>query len=299
MDDKRRGFLGGLAAYVLWGLLTIYWHELTGLDAFGLIAWRIVWSLALLAVALTVLGRWADLRAVAAGEHRVAVVVAALALAVNWTTYVWCVTHGRVVETALGYFLAPIGMILAGVLVLHERLRRTQVLALGLCGVAVLVLAAGYGAPPGFALVIAASWSVYGVSKKLVPLPPLEALAAETIVLAPAAVVLLLVMQAGGNASLAGASTPQQVLVPLTGVVTAVPLLLFGYSARRVRLVTLGWLQYAVPTINLLLGVAVYDEPMPAWRVAGFAIVWAALAIITVDGVRATRAEPEPVPLEG
>lgn len=242
MDDERRGFLGGLAAYVLWGLLTVYWHELTGLDAFGLIAWRIVWSLALLAVALTVLGRWSDLRAVADGD---------------------------------------------------------AVLALGLCGVAVLVLAAGYGAPPGFALVIAASWSVYGVSKKLVPLPPLEALAAETLVLAPVAVVLLLVMQAGGNGSLAGASTLQRVLVPLTGVVTTVPLLLFAFSARRVRLVTLGWLQYAVPTINLLLGVAVYDEPMPAWRVAGFAIVWAALALITVDGVRTARAEPEPVPLEG
>jgi chloramphenicol-sensitive protein RarD len=306
VDDDRRGFLTGNAAYMLWGLLTLYWHELTGLDAFGLIAWRIVWSVIVLAVLLAAARRWTDLRAVLTRHRLAPTTVAAVALAANWTTYVWCVTHGRVVETALGYFLAPIGLVLVGVTMFHERLRRAQVVALGLCGVAVVVLAAGYGSPPYFALLIAVSWTVYGVSKKRAALPPLEGLAAETLVLLPVAVVLLVVMQASGTPSLDGASTLQLGLVPLTGIVTTVPLLLFAYAARRVRLAMLGWLQYWVPSINLVLGVAVYDESMPAWRAAGFALVWIALALITIDGIRAARAAPttppvetEPVPLEG
>lgn len=306
MGDERRGFLSGLAAYVLWGLLTLYWHELTGLDAFGLIAWRVVWSVVVLAILLSFAKRWTDVRTLLTGKRVVPVTIAAIALATNWTTYVWCVTHGRVVDTALGYFLAPLGLVLAGVLMFHEELRRAQVVALALCGAAVVVLAVGYGAPPYFALLIAVSWTFYGVSKKRAALPPLEGLAAETIVLAPLAVVLLLVMQVGGTGSLEGASTLQLVLVPLTGVATTVPLLLFAYATRRVPLVTLGWLQYWVPSINLAIGVLVYDESMPAWRIAGFALVWIALALITADGVRAARATPsehpvetEPVPLEG
>lgn len=145
----------------------------------------------------------------------------------------WCVTHGRVVEAALGYFLAPIGLVLVGVVVFNERLRRAQIVALALCGVAVIVLAVGYGSPPWFALLIGVSWTFYGVSKKRAALPPLEGLAAETIVLAPVAIVLLVVLQLGGSPSLDGASALQLVLVPLTGIVTTTPLLLFAYAARR------------------------------------------------------------------
>ena len=154
----------------------------------------------------------------------------------------WCVTHGHVVEAALGYFLAPIGLVLAGVVMFHEQLRRAQVVALVLCGVAVVVLAVGYGSPPYFALLIAVSWTTYGVFKKREALPPLEGLAAETIVLAPVAVVLLLVMQvARQRRASKGRRTLQLTLVPLTGVATTVPLLLFAYAARRVRLAMLGW----------------------------------------------------------
>jgi chloramphenicol-sensitive protein RarD len=306
VDDDRRGFLSGNAAYILWGLLTLYWHELSGLDAFGLIAWRIVWSVVVLAILLTVMRRWSVLRGILVPARAVPVGIAALALATNWTAYVWCVTHGHVVEAALGYFLAPIGLVLAGVVMFHEQLRRMQVVALALCGVAVVVLAVGYGSPPVFALVIAVSWTTYGVSKKREALPPLVGLAAETIVLAPGAVTLLVVLQLAGTPSLDGATSLQLTLVPLTGLATTVPLLLFAYAASRIRLAMLGWLQYWVPTINLVLGIAVYGESMPATRVAGFALVWIALAMITVDGLRASRAtsgiapvETEPVPLEG
>ena len=306
MDDERRGFLSGNLAYVLWGLLTLFWHELTGLDAFGLIAWRIVWSVVVLAVILSFTKRWTTLRAVMGRGRIGSISVAAVALATNWTTYVWCVTHGHVVEAALGYFLAPIGLVLVGVAMFHERLRRAQIVALVLCGLAVVVLAVGYGSPPYFALLIAVSWTFYGVSKKRAALPPLEGLAAETLVLAPVAVILLIALQVGGSPSLEGASTLQVALIPLTGLVTTIPLLLFAYAARRIPLAMLGWLQYWVPSINLVLGVAVYNESMPASRVVGFALVWIALALITIDGIRASRASPttppvetEPVPLEG
>jgi chloramphenicol-sensitive protein RarD len=306
MEDERRGFLTGNLAYVLWGLLTLYWHELTGLDAFGLIAWRIVWSVVVLAVLLSVMHRWATVGPLLRGRRAVNIGLTSIALATNWTTYVWCVTHDRVIETALGYFLAPIGLVLAGVVLFHEQLRRAQVVALLLCGVAVVVLAVGYGSPPWFALLIMASWTAYGVLKKREGLPPLEGLAAETMLLAPVAIAVLIALQVGGAGSLDGASTWQLVLVPLAGIATTTPLLLFAHAARRVPLVSLGWMQYWVPSINLVLGVAVYGESMPEWRIAGFALVWIALALITADSVRASRAssattpvEAEPVPLEG
>jgi chloramphenicol-sensitive protein RarD len=259
-----------------------------------------------LAILLTALKRWTGVGSALGNRRLLPTAVAALALATNWTTYVWCVTHGRVVDTALGYFLSPIGLVVAGVLAFHEQLRRARLAALALCGVAVVVLAVGYGSPPYLALLIAVTWTTYGVAKKRASSAPVEGLMAETLVLAPVAVIVLLAMQPGGG-SLEGASAVQFVLVPLTGVVTVTPLLLFAFAAHRVKLTTLGWLQYWVPTINLVLGVAVYDESMPAWRAAGFALVWAALALITIDGIRAARAAPaaeppvetQPVPLEG
>jgi chloramphenicol-sensitive protein RarD len=306
VDDERRGFLTGNLAYVLWGLLTLFWHELTGLDAFGLIAWRILWSVLVLAVLLSVTHRWTTVGPLLRGRRSVTIGLTSIALATNWTTYVWCVTHGHVIETALGYFLAPIGLVLAGVVLFHERLRPAQVVALLLCGVAVIVLAVGYGSPPWFALLIMVSWTAYGVLKKREGLPPLEGLAAETMILAPVAIVVLVALQLDGTGSLHGATTEQLLLVPLTGIATTTPLLLFAYAARRVLLTSLGWMQYWVPSINLVLGVAVYGESMPGYRIAGFGLVWIALALITADGLRSSRASPrtapvetEPVPLEG
>lgn len=305
MVRDRLGIVAGLAAYVLWGLLTVYWKELSGLNAFGLIGQRIIWSVALLLVIVVLARRAGELRPVLRDRrllgHNVA---AALLLAVNWTTYVWCVTHDNVVETALGYFLAPLGLVAIGVVVLHEHLRRAQQLALALASVAVVVLTAGYGRVPWFALVLAVTWSGYGLLKRTVPLGPLTSLTAETLVLLPAAIGLVVLTSAAGEGVLEHATTLQLVLVPLAGVVTTVPLLLFAYAAPRVPFTTLGPLQYAVPVINFLLGVAVYEEAMPGWRLAGFALVWVALVVFTVDGLRAARTgapepELEPVPLDG
>jgi chloramphenicol-sensitive protein RarD len=310
MDRHRLGVTYGLAAYVLWGLLTMYWKELTGLNAFGLIGQRIVWSVVLLGVVVIVTRRVGELRPVLA--HRALALrctVAALLLAANWTCFLWAVTHDNVVETALGYFLAPLGIVALGVCVLHEHLRRAQGIALVLAALAVIVLAAGYGRVPSIALALAVTWSAYGLLKKTVPLDPLMSLTTETVALAPLAVGVIAVTTAAGDGVIAQASTSQLVLVPLAGVVTTVPLLLFAAAAQRVPLTTLGPLQYAVPIINFALGTVIYDEAMPAWRLVGFALVWVALAIFTVDALRATRVrgapseslepELEAVPLEG
>jgi chloramphenicol-sensitive protein RarD len=307
VDRTRLGVVYGLGAYILWGFLTIYWKELSGLNAFGLIGQRIIWSIVLLGIVLAVTRRTAELRTV---RHRprliVSAGVAALLLTANWTTYVWCVTHANVVETALGYFMAPLGIVAIGVVVLHEHLRRTQVVALALVGVAVVVLTVGYGRVPWFALLLAVTWSGYGLLKKRVPLGPLSSLTLEALLLLPLALMVVGATEAAGDGVFANASTLQVVLIPLAGAVTAIPLLLFAAAAHRVPLTTLGPLQYAVPVINFVLGVAIYDEAMPGWRLAGFALVWVALAVFTIDGLRAARAgkplpspELEPVPLDG
>ena len=309
MDRNRVGIFAGLAAYVLWGFLTIYWKELSGLNAFGLIGQRILWAVLFLGLVLLVTRRAGELRTVFATRDRrllLRVGVASVLLAVNWTTYVWAVTHDNVIETALGYFLAPLGLVALGVFVLREHLRRAQVVALGIASIAVVVLAAGYGRVPWFALTLAVTWSGYGLLKKTVPLGPLSSLTLEALLLLPLALVTIAATEAAGDGIFAHADTLQFVLVPLAGAVTAVPLLLFAAAAHRVPLSTLGPLQYAVPVINFALGVGIYDEAMPGWRLAGFALVWVALVVFTVDGLRATRAprsephpELEPVPLEG
>lgn len=302
-SDHRRGLLAGAGAYTLWGLVTLYWHALHGIDAFTLIAWRIVGSALLLAIVVTARRAWAPL--IALREPRVLgrTMIAALALSANWTLYVWCVTHGRVVDAALGYLLSPIGMVAAGAILLREELRPTQRGALALATLSVVVLAFGYGQPPVFAVLIAATWTLYGVMKKRMTFDALTGLTGETWVLLPVAAVYLVALQVRGPGALVGADHLDVVLIACAGVVTAVPLLMFGFAARHVPLTTLGWLQYIVPTINLILGVAVYGESMPAWRIAGFAVAWLALVAVSIDGLRAGRArgeiEPAPVPLEG
>ncbi len=307
MDRHRAGIGYGLTAYVLWGLSTLYWHEMTGLDAFGLIGHRVVWAILVLGTVLLVTHHTAEIRAALRNRALLwRAALAALMIAANWTAYVWAVTHDNVVETALGYFIAPLGTVALGVFVLREHLRNAQRVAIALASAAVLVLAAGYGEVPWLALVIAVSWSSYNLLKKTVTLGPRSSLLLELAMLLPAALVVVAATNIAGHEVVTEASTLQLVLVPLSGVVTVVPLLLFAAAAHRVPLTTLGPLQYTVPAMNFVLGVVLYDEAMPAWRLAGFLLVWVALAVFTVDGIRASRAgrplpspELEAVPLEG
>jgi chloramphenicol-sensitive protein RarD len=283
----RAGVASGLSAYLLWGFITIYWKLLDDFNAFELIGWRIVTAVILL-IALVVAQRSVSPVFAALMKPRmlVRVSVAAVMLVANWTLYVWAVVNEHIMETALGYFIAPLFTSILGVVVLGERLRTLQKTALAFAVAAVVVLTFSYGRPPFIALAIAASWAVYGLLKKQVPLRPVESLTAETIVLMPLAVVLM-VWSFSRDAGIPNtASTMEFVLVLFTGLITAVPLLLFAHSALRLPLTIIGPLQYLVPVINFLLGWLMYDEPLDSARFVGFVLVWLGLACSLADTMR-------------
>ena len=283
----RAGIASGLSAYLLWGFITIYWKLLDDFNAFELIGWRIVTAVILL-IALVVAQRSVSpvLAALTKPRMLVRVSVAAVMLVANWTLYVWAVVNEHIMETALGYFIAPLFTSILGVVVLGERLRTLQKTALAFAVAAVVVLTFSYGRPPFIALAIAASWAVYGLLKKQVPLRPVESLTAETIVLMPLAVVLM-VWSFSRDAGIPNtASTMEFVLVLFTGLITAVPLLLFAHSALRLPLTIIGPLQYLVPVINFLLGWLMYDEPLDSARFVGFVLVWLGLACSLADTMR-------------
>ena len=286
IDDGPRGVRAAVGAYLVWGLLTIYWKQLADFDPFELIGWRMISASLVMALVVTVRGRWRVMVA-ALRDRRTAgrLALAAVLLTANWTSYVWAVANDRVLESALGYFMAPLATMALGMTVLGERASRLHKLGLGLAAAAVVVLTLSYGRPPIVALVIAGSWSLYGLLKRKVPLTPIESLAGETFVLAVPAALVVAVMATQGASIPATASGGEWLLVALTGVATALPLLLFAFAAQRVPFTLLGALQYLVPTINLVLGWAVYGEAMPADRLAGFGLVWMALAAVAVDGI--------------
>jgi chloramphenicol-sensitive protein RarD len=290
VDERDRGIALGVAAYVVWGFLTLYWKELEGLDPFQLIGARVISSVVLLAVILTVTHRWAGLRPLRHDRTLLGhVAIAAVLLTGNWTAYVWAVVHDHVVETALGYFISPLGTVLIGVVLFGEKVRPAQRVALVLAAVAVVELTVAYGRVPLVALIIAASWSLYGLMKRRVPLPPVESLTAETLVLVLPALLVLLAPALAGNGLAEQATDHQLGLLVLSGVATCVPLLMFAAAAKRVPFTILGPIQYVVPSINFLLGVFLYHEPLDGAVLLGFALVWAGLAIFTVDTVRASR----------
>ena len=290
VTPERKGVLLGAGAYLLWGLFPLYWPLLEPASALEVLAHRILWSLVVVLVLLGALRGVGRLKAVVADRGRLwRLSLAAVFVAVNWGTYIYGVSSGQVVETSLGYFVNPIVTVLLGVLVLGERLRPVQWTALGVAGGAVVLLTVEAGKPPYIALVLAFTFGTYGLLKKTAGVGAVEGLAIETAVLFPVAALYVLVLGVTGGATFGSEGPLQAGLLALSGVVTAVPLLLFGGAASRVPLTTLGLLQYLAPTIQFLLGVTLFDEPLPAVKLLGFALVWLALAVFTADLLRNHR----------
>jgi chloramphenicol-sensitive protein RarD len=276
----------GIAAYALWGLFPLFWPLLEPAGALEVLAHRVLWSL-LVVAALLALGV-ASVRGLRRGQV-VRLAIAAVLLAVNWGTYIYGVNSERVVETSLGYFINPLVTVLLGVLVLRERLRTTQWVAIGIGAAAVGVLTVDYGHVPYLALGLAASFGLYGLIKKRVGIRATDGLLVESGVLAAPAVVFVAQLSARGEANFGHVSIGHTLLVVGSGAMTAIPLLFFAGSANRIPLSTIGLLQYLAPVIQLLIGVAIYHEPMPPGRLAGFALVWLALTLFTWDGIRQAR----------
>lgn len=292
-----RGIRAGAVAYCVWGLLTIYWKELENFSPFELIGWRVVSACVVLAVVITARRRWPVFRAAFADRRlTLRIAGAALLLTANWTSYLYAVGEGRIIETALGYFMSPLGTMIVGILVFKERPSTAQRVAMALAGVAIVVLTVSYGRAPVAGLIIAVSWSLYGAMKRQVPLTAVDSLAAETFIMVVPAVVLSAALAARTDSIPRSADVGEVVLVSLAGLATVVPLVLFAFAAARVPFTILGPLNYLLPTINFLLGWGLYDEDLPLTRLIGFAFVWVALVLVAVDrlrvGGRGRRATP-------
>ena len=292
MSDERRGYLSGIAAYVMWGFFPLYFRLLVPAGPLEILAHRVVWSLLCIALLLTALRNWRFLAALARRPKALAgICLAGVLIGVNWGTYIYGVNAGRVVETSLGYFITPLVVVLLGVTVLRERLRWLQWAALGVGALAVAVLTVDYGHLPYIALTLAASFGSYSLVKKRLALPPAEGLFIESAVLTLPALAYLGWLAWTGGAVVGHVSGVHTTLVVLSGIATALPLLLFADAANRVPLSSVGILQYIAPVLQLACGVLILHEPMPPARLAGFALVWVALIAFTVDALRHSRRE--------
>jgi len=292
------GLVQAALAYILWGLFPIYFHALSRVDAFQIVLHRSLWCFVFVWALLVAMRRLQWVGGVARQPWLVGrFVLSALLLSGNWLLYVWSVNHGHVVEASLGYFVTPLVNVLLGTWVLQERPRRLQWVAVALAACGVLWLTVTLGRPPWIALGLAASFGTYGLLRKTATLGALEGLALETAAVLPVALVVLAFMNAphGGLAGLfAGMDGATIGWLVLTGPLTAVPLLLFAAGARRITLATLGTLQYVSPTIQFLLGVTFFGEPLDPVRLVGFVLIWAALAVYSADGFLWLRRQRAP-----
>ncbi|MBL9186026.1 MAG: EamA family transporter RarD [Opitutaceae bacterium] len=289
--EAARGALTAALCYLGWGLVPLYWRELAGINPVELIAHRALWSLVFLAALVGTMRIGRQVLAGLAGPRAVGLnFLSASLLTANWLVYVWGVNTGHVIECSLGYFLVPLFNVALGRFVLHEHLRRLQWLAIATAAAGVLLMILQLGRPPWLALALAATWSAYGLLRKQSALGSLAGLTVETLLLAPLAGAFLLWQHHTGAGALGRVDGVTHVLVLSSGVITAIPLLLFAYGARRIRLTTMGLLQYLAPSVQLALGVWVFREPFSADRAGGFALIWAGLALYTFDNLRGSRA---------
>ncbi|MBN2147418.1 MAG: EamA family transporter RarD [Anaerolineales bacterium] len=286
MRSINKGIWAGIGAYGMWGLFPLYWKLLESVPALEILGHRMVWSLLFLAVLLTWRQDWGWLSA-AARNRRVLIIysLAAALLSVNWGVYIWGVNAGYIVETSLGYFINPLVNVIFGVLFLGERLRRGQAVAVTLAAVGVIYLTFNYGRLPWVALILALSFALYGLLKKTASLNAVHSLTLETIVMFLPAFGYLIYRQIVGVGAFAHQGFATTSLLALAGLVTSIPLLLFGMAARRIPLSMIGFLQYIAPTLQFLIGIFIFNEPFPPARLVGFAIIWAALAVYSAEGL--------------
>jgi chloramphenicol-sensitive protein RarD len=287
------GPLAAALSYVLWGVFPLFIKQVAAVPALQVVAHRSWWSLVFVFALLAAFGRLRWLRVALTDARTLRVfALSALLLSVNWLVYVWAVNAGRIVDASLGYFINPLVNVLLGVWLLHERPRPLQWLAVGIAGAGVAWLIVGAGEWPWIAFVLAASFAFYGLLRKTAPLGAAEGLALETLMQAPVALLLIGWWAWQGVGAMRPDDPGTALWLLAAGPVTAVPLLLFAYGARRVTLATLGLLQYLGPTLQFLIGVVVYGEPFSAERAVGFVLIWAALAVYTGESLWQWRRRP-------
>ena len=280
------GILYAFCAYVIWGMFPIYFKSLLEIPPLEVLMYRMVWALVFLVLVLSVRRQWAWLKPVLRQPRVLAGFTAsALLLSSNWYLYIWSVNNDRVIDASLGYFMTPLVNVLLGSVILGERLRRLQWMAVGMAAIGVLWLTWQNGQPPWVSLLLGITFGLYGLLRKTASLGTLEGLSLETMLLFPLAVVSLLIMTAQGAHGFGDASAGTKWLMLAAGPITAIPLLLFGAAARLVPLSTMGLMQYITPSLQLIVGIWLYHEPFGGARLIGFAAIWIALGLYSLDGI--------------
>ena len=289
----RKGLSAAIASYVLWGVFPLYWYLLKHVPAMQIIAHRIVWCALFVVGFLVIREGWGWLRT-ALSRPRVGwmLLASSVFISINWGLYIWAVTHGRVIEASLGYFINPLVNVLIGVLVLHERLNRAQWLAVAIAGLGVLWLALLHGDPPWIALALAFSFAFYGLIRKLANVDAVPGLAIESLFLLVPALVWLGFAHSQGVAAFGDGNLGSDALLVFGGALTALPLIGFAYGARRIPYSLVGILQYIAPTLQLISGVWLLGEDFTRTQAIGFGAIWVALGIYGFDGWRRSRRQP-------
>ncbi|RRJ87577.1 EamA family transporter RarD [Gulosibacter macacae] len=292
-DPHSVGIAQALLAYLIWGFFPVYFWLVRPSGTLEVIGWRVVLSVVFSVVLIVVMRQWSKFIAVWRQPRLVGVLaVAGFFVMVNWTLYVWAVELGRPIEAALGYYLNPLISILLGMMFLRERLRPLQWVAVGLALAAVLVMILGYGEVPWLALALAVTFGIYGLVKKQVRVDAVVGFTVETITMAPVAVLFFVLAIAGPGLTMGQISGWHTTVLLFAGVITSLPLLLFAASSKKLQLAEIGILQYITPTMHFVVGLLLFREAMPLERWAGFALVWLALILFTIDLVRHSRRRP-------
>jgi chloramphenicol-sensitive protein RarD len=289
-DTRKSGLLFGVGAYGMWGLFPAFFPLLKPAGSFEILAHRIVWCFALMVVVVAAVRRLGDLRAIS-GRTWLLLLCASALISVNWVIYIYAVNNGHVVDAALGYFINPLVTVALGLLIFREQLNRAQFAALAIAVIAVVILTVEVGAPPVIGLGLALSFGLYGAVKKVVPTDPRVSVGVEAGVAAPFALVFLVVLHTTGHGTFTNQGPGHVVLMILSGVLTALPLLFFAAAAQRLPMVTMGLLFYLTPAMQLTWGVVVGHEPMPLARWLGFALIWLALAVFSADAFWRARVD--------
>jgi chloramphenicol-sensitive protein RarD len=299
--EARGGLIYGLAAYGLWGLMPLYFKAVAEVPPKELLAHRIVWCMLIMVVVLTVVRRWPDLyRCLRQPRTRILLLLSAILVAVNWLIFLYGVWTRQIVQTSLGYFINPLFSVLLGMVFFHERLRPGQWLAVGLASLGLAYLILVLGEAPWIALGLAGSFGLYGLIRKIAPVDGLLGLAVETLLLTPAALAALAFWGWNEELSFPHLDDAMRILLVLSGLITAVPLLCFGQAARRLQLSTLGFIQYLAPTMQFLLAVLLFGEPFRPEQQISFGLIWTALLLFTLESlyVRRGRMASQALPMQ-
>jgi chloramphenicol-sensitive protein RarD len=282
--EKTIGLVAAIIAYTLWGFLPVYWKVLGTVPALEVLSHRILWSLVFVSLIIGFGRQWDKIRPIVSDRHQVRLIIlAAIMIALNWGLFIWAVQSNHLLESSLGYYINPLIAVLLGVVIFKERLNTWQKLAIASAAIGVLILIVKAGRVPWLSFALALTFGTYGAVKKAVKAPPLVGLALETAVLAPLALLFILSRQATGRGALGGSNLTVTLFLLGAGVATAIPLILFAFSAKRIPLSTLGITQYIAPTLMFLFGVFVYREPFLLVNGISFAFIWLALVIYTLS----------------